>query len=61
MNNMIEKARAGRVKALEERSVRKSITTSLLTDYARDASAARNEMPIFISARARPESICYLH
>ena len=62
MTNLTEKARAGRIKALEGRAARRNSQISIFGDKARASAARRNETPVFISARARtPEVPAFLH
>ena len=61
MTNLTEKARAGRIKALEGRDKRRNATTSVFGGTARSSASRRNEMPVFISARARVETPVFLH
>lgn len=61
MTNLTEKARAGRIKALEGRAARRNAQISVFGDRARDAAARRCEMPVFISARARSATPLFLH
>jgi hypothetical protein len=61
MTNLTEKARAGRINALQERAARRSAYDAILGDRTRAAAERRNEMPIFISGRARPETHAFMH
>ena len=61
MTNLNEKARAGRIKALEGRAQRRNASNSIFGGAAKTAASRRNEMPVFISARARTETPVFLH
>ena len=61
MTNLIEKARAGRAKALQSREDRRMSQISATEDKIRAAAQRRNSVPLFISSRARPETHAYLH
>lgn len=61
MTNLNEKARAGRIEALKTRTARLATSASMADNLARIAAERRNEMPIFISSRARPEVHAFLH
>ncbi|MGA9251002.1 MAG: hypothetical protein WBV71_00990 [Roseobacter sp.] len=61
MTNLIEKARAGRTKALQSRAARRITQVNTAEDKIRAAAQRRNSVPLFISTRARPEAPAYLH
>lgn len=61
MTNLIEKARAGRTKALQNREDRRVSQMSITEGKIRAAAQRRNSVPIFISTRARHEAPAYLH
>lgn len=63
MTDLIEKARAGRTKALQNRVARRidiEMTAKSHTDV-RTSTGRRNQLPMFISARARTAPTAYLH
>jgi len=61
MTNLTEKARAGRVKALEGRAQRRHASINIFGGAAKTSASRRNEMPVFVSARARTETPVFLH
>lgn len=61
MTNLIEKARAGRTKALQNRSERRISHASTAKTKDRSAAQRRNSVPLFISTRTRHEAPAYLH
>jgi hypothetical protein len=61
MTSLTEKARAGRIKALEGRDKRRNASINIFGGAAKSAAARRNEMPVFISARSRTETPVFLH
>ena len=61
MENMIEKARAGRTKALEAR-VARGLEMSLKSSQSdRQTKQRRTSLPVFISCRTRSLTPAYLH
>ncbi len=61
MTNLIEKARAGRTKALQNRADRRISNITPAGDKIRTAAERRSEIPMFISSRTRMEAPVYLH
>ena len=61
MTNLTEKARAGRIKALEGRAQRRDSSINIFGGSAKASASRRNEMPVFVSARARTETPMFLH
>lgn len=61
MTNLWEKARTGRIKALEERAQRRAIPETEFRVRARYLPEPRDEAPIFMSSRSRELSHALLH
>ena len=59
--NLMEKARAGRTKALQNRVDRRITHLNIGEEKPRAATERRTSVPLFISSRTRHEAPAYLH
>ena len=59
--NLMEKARAGRTKALQNRVERRITHLNTYEENTRATAERRSSVPLFISSRTRYEAPAYLH